>query len=167
MFMDEMSKASEARFDAYVESLVDVIGHMDRAEPLHDYCVGLLMPCERKSVEPMAAVVAPSQVSAKHQSLLHLVGQASWSDEAVLRKVRDLVMPSLERQGGPIEAWLVDDTGFAKKGTHSFGRRRPAILRPARQAGQLPNRGDAFDCQSCGEPADRLPALSAGRLEQG
>src|SRR5271157_490891 len=68
----------------------------------------------------MAAVVAPARVSAKHQSLLHLVGQAAWSDEAVLAKVRELVLPAIEAQG-KIEAWIVDDTGFAKKGVHSVG----------------------------------------------
>ena len=64
--------------------------------------------------------VAPARVSAKHQSLLHLVGQAAWSDEAVLAKVRELVLPAIEAQG-KIEAWIVDDTGFAKKGVHSVG----------------------------------------------
>lgn len=71
--MDLSGQASQARFASYVEALVEVIGHADRAEPLNDYCVGLLMPGERKSVEPMAAIVAPARVSAKHQSLLHLV----------------------------------------------------------------------------------------------
>ena len=74
--MDLSGQASQARFASYVEALVEVIGHADRAEPLNDYCVGLLMPGERKSVEPMAAIVASARVSAKHQSLLHLVGQA-------------------------------------------------------------------------------------------
>ena len=78
------------------------------------------MPGERKSVEPMASVVAPARVSAKHQSFLHLVGQAAWSDEALLGKVRELVLPAIEAQG-KIEAWIVDDTGFAKKGVYSVG----------------------------------------------
>ena len=78
------------------------------------------MPGERKSVEPMAAIIAPARVSAKHQSLLHLVGQAAWSDEAVVAKARELVLPAIEAQG-KIEAWIVDDTGFAKKGVHSVG----------------------------------------------
>src|SRR5674536_30085 len=80
--MDLSGQASQACFASYVEALVEVIGHADRAGPLNDYCVGLLMPGERKSVEPMAAIVAPARVSAKHQSLLHLVGQAPWPDEA-------------------------------------------------------------------------------------
>ncbi len=119
--MDTAAQSSEARFVAYVESLAGVLGHADRARPLENYCAGLLLPGERKSVEPMAAVVAPSRVSAEHQSLLHFVAQAPWSDAAALNKVRELVLPAIEAQGGPIEAWIVDDTGFAKKGVHSVG----------------------------------------------
>ena len=111
---------SESRFAAYVEGLVSVIGHADRAGPLRDYCVGLMMPCERKSVEPMAAVTAPERTAAQHQSLLHFVGEAAWSDEKVLAKVREMVLPEIERHG-PIEAWIIDDTGFPKQGRHSVG----------------------------------------------
>ena len=111
---------SESRFSSYVEGLVSVIGHADRASPLRDYCLGLMMPCERKSVEPMAAVTAPGRKAAQHQSLLHFVGNAAWSDEKVLAKTRDMVLPAIERQG-PIEAWIIDDTGFPKKGEHSVG----------------------------------------------
>ena len=111
---------SEARFTQYIESLTGVLGHVDRAEPLKDYCTGLLMPVERKSVEPMAAIVSPTRASAAHQSLLHFVGQSTWSDEAMLGKVRDLVTPAFEAHGG-VEALIVDDTGYQKKGTHSVG----------------------------------------------
>ena len=111
---------SKSRFAAYVEGLVSVIGHADRAGPLRDYCLGLIMPCERKSVEPMAAVTAPDRTAAQHQSLLHFVGQSPWSDEKVLAKVGEMVLPAIESQG-PIEAWIIDDTGFPKKGEHSVG----------------------------------------------
>lgn len=111
---------SEARFAAYVEQLSGVLRHVDRREPLHDYCLGLLLPIERKSVEPMAAVTAPAQVAAKHQSLLHFVGNAPWSDAAMLAKVSELVLPVIERSGA-VEAWIIDDTGFPKKGRHSVG----------------------------------------------
>jgi SRSO17 transposase len=116
----QISDDSESRFAAYVDGVVGVIGHADRARPLRDYCVGLMMPCERKSVEPMAAVTAPERTAAQHQSLLHFVGQAAWSDEKVLAKVREMVLPRIERHG-PIEAWIIDDTGFPKKGRHSVG----------------------------------------------
>ncbi len=114
------SASSAGRFSAYVEGLVSVIGHADRARPLRDYCVGLLMPGERKSVEPMAAVTAPQRTAAQHQSLLHFVGEGRWSDERVLAKVRQMVLPAIERHR-PIEAWIIDDTGFPKKGKHSVG----------------------------------------------
>jgi SRSO17 transposase len=114
------SGASETRFAAYVEGLVSVIGHADRAGPLHDYCTGLMLPGERKSVEPMAAKTAPARTAAQHQSLLHFVGVAPWSDEKVLAKARELVLPAIEKHG-PIEAWIIDDTAFPKQGTHSVG----------------------------------------------
>jgi SRSO17 transposase len=117
---DVGARASEERFITYVESLAQVLDHVDRAGPLKDYCTGLLMPGERKSVEPIASVVAPTRVSAEHQSLLHFVGQSAWSDESLLAKVRELVVPAMETQGR-IEAWIVDDTGFVKKGVHSVG----------------------------------------------
>ena len=110
----------EARFMQYIESLTAVLGHADRAEPLKDYCTGLLMPVERKSVEPMASMVSPTRASAAHQSLLHFVGQSTWSDKAMLGKVRDLVTPAFEAHGG-VEALIVDDTGYQKKGSHSVG----------------------------------------------
>jgi SRSO17 transposase len=113
-------KSSESRFAAYVEGLVSVIGHQDRGQPLRDYCAGLMLRGERKSVEPIAAVTAPERVSAQHQSLLHFVGEGRWSDEDVLAKVREMVLPVIERRG-QIEAWIIDDTGLPKKGRHSVG----------------------------------------------
>ena len=114
------SEESEARIAAYVESLASVLGHADRVAPLKDYCTGLLMPGERKSVEPMASIIAPARTAAAHQSLLHFVGQSAWSEEAMLEKVRELAAPAFESSGG-VEAWIVDDTGFQKKGAHSVG----------------------------------------------
>jgi len=113
-------KDSGARFTAYVEGLASVVGHADRSGPLRDYCTGLMLPGERKSVEPMAAKTAPARTAAQHQSLLHFVGIATWSDEKVLAKVRALVLPAIERHG-PIEAWIIDDTAFPKQGKHSVG----------------------------------------------
>jgi len=118
--MDLWRDGSAERFSAYVSGLVSVIGHADRARPLRDYCTGLLMPIERKSVEPMAAVTAPERTAAQHQSLLHFVGEGGWSDAGVLAKVQEMVLAKIESHG-PIEAWIVDDTGFPKKGRHSVG----------------------------------------------
>src|SRR5687767_9778091 len=107
-------------FEAFVDALAEVVGHADRVRPLRDYCMGLLTPAERKSVEPLAAVTAPSRVSAQHQSLLHFVAQSPWSDARVLAKVLELTLPSITARE-PIEAWIIDDTSFPKKGKHSVG----------------------------------------------
>jgi SRSO17 transposase len=115
-----MDLGSDARFAAYIDGLASVIGHADRTRPLRDYCTGLILPGERKSVEPMAARTAPARVGAQHQSLLHFVGTGGWSDEKVLAKVSDLVVPAIA-QHGAIEVWIIDDTGVPKKGRHSVG----------------------------------------------
>ena len=153
---------SELRFAAYVEGLASVIGHKDRVGPLRDYCTGLMLPCERKSVEPMAAVTAPARTAAQHQSLLHFVGEGGWSDERVLGKVREMVLPAIVR-AGPIEAWIIDDTGFSQAGP-ALGRGGASVLWSARQAGQLSGGGVALACQSACEPAGDLSSVSAERL---
>src|SRR3954451_245793 len=98
---------SEARFKAYIEGLARVIGHADRHGPLRDYCTGLLLPGERKSVEPIAAKTAPARTAAQHQSLLHFIGVGPWSDASVLSKVCELVLPAIKAHG-PIQAWIID-----------------------------------------------------------
>jgi SRSO17 transposase len=110
----------QRRFAAYIESLAKAAGHVDRLIPLKNYCTGLLLPGEGKSVEPMAARVAPDNVRRAHQSMHHLVADAPWSDEAVLDSVLDSVLPAM-LDVGPIIAWVVDDTGFPKKGQASVG----------------------------------------------
>jgi SRSO17 transposase len=107
-------------FASYVDELASVIGHVGRVAPLHDYCAGLLASEGRRSVEPMAALTAPSEVAAQHQRLLHFVGEGDWSDARVLAKVREMVVPVIERRG-PIKAWIVDDSSYPKQGSHSVG----------------------------------------------
>jgi SRSO17 transposase len=110
----------EKRFAAYMDGLANAAGHQDRYAPLKDYCRGLLLPGERKSIEPMAARLDPARVQPMRQSLHHLVAKAPWSDEALLEQVRTQVLPTMEKQGAVV-AWIVDDTGFPKKGRHSVG----------------------------------------------
>jgi len=108
------------RFGDYVGRLGDVLGHADRRAPLRSYTTGLLLPGERKSVEPMAARVDPSRVGAAHQSLHHFVAKAAWDDAALLAAVRAYALPALQEHG-PVRAWLVDDTGLPRKGKLSVG----------------------------------------------
>src|SRR6266851_8506551 len=104
----------EKRFAAYMDGLAQAAEHADRKIPLKNYCTGLLLPGERKSVEPMAARLAPGNVRQTHQSLHHLVAEAPWSDEELLTKVCSEVLPAMQKYG-PVVAWIVDDTGFPKK----------------------------------------------------
>ena len=110
--------ASE-RFDRYMEHLAQGLKHADRHAGLKGYCTGLMLPLSRKSVEPMAARVDPMHASARHQALHHFVAQAEWSDEEMLRRVCQWVVPKMDfTEGG---WWIIDDTGFPKKGRHSVG----------------------------------------------
>lgn len=108
-----------ADFERYINHLCETLGHQDRHAGFTDYSRGLMLPIERKSVEPLAAYTDPLHVSAKHQSLHHLVAKSEWSDTAVLACVRDWVMPRLGLKSRFF--WIVDDTGFPKKGAHSVG----------------------------------------------
>jgi SRSO17 transposase len=110
----------EKRFAAYMEGLAKAAGHADRHTPLKNYCKGLLLPGGRKSVEPMAALLASTDVRRMHQSLHHLVADAPWDDEEILAQVRRQVLPAMEKHG-PVVAWIVDDTAFPKQGRHSVG----------------------------------------------
>jgi SRSO17 transposase len=108
------------RFAAFLADLASVLGDARRCAAMISYCTGLLLPSERKSVEPMAALTAPTRTAAQHQSLLHFVGQGEWSDEAVMGRIRAYTIPRIEAHGA-ISAWIIDDTGFPKKGKHSVG----------------------------------------------
>src|ERR1039457_2274010 len=86
------------RLQVYLESLTRAAGHADRVIPIEHYTKGRLLPIARKSVEPMAARLAPGKVRQMHQSLHHIVADAAWSDAAVLRQVRNQVLPAMTRK---------------------------------------------------------------------
>jgi len=116
----EQSASQSDRLTAYLDRLSQIAGHADRVVPMQNYAKGLFLPIERKSVEPMAARLAPANVRQMHQSLHHIVAEAAWSDDALLREVRRQALPALTRKRR-LAAWIVDDTSFPKKGAHSVG----------------------------------------------
>ena len=118
--LEDVLSGQDKRFTEFIERITRVLGYQDRHRPFEDYCQGLMLSGERKSVEPLAARVRPARKDATHQALLHFVGQASWSDEAVLKAVRAEVLPAIERHG-KIRTWIIDDTGIPKKGKSSVG----------------------------------------------
>lgn len=115
-----MNAGLESRFNEYCSAVVSTLAHTDRAQPARWYLQGLMLPGERKSVEPMAARVQPENARSAHQSMHHLVADAAWSDEAMLGAVSARVLPKLVSSAEPVW-WIVDDTGFPKKGKHSVG----------------------------------------------
>lgn len=106
-------------FEHYMAHLAKGLGHADRHSGLRGYCTGLMLPLSRKSIEPMAARVDPLHASARHQSLHHFVAKAQWSDQELLRRVAQWVVPKMDFSAGGW--WIIDDTGFPKKGIHSVG----------------------------------------------
>ena len=116
-----MGSGVEARFDRYTEVMIRTLDHADRATPARWYLRGLMLPGERKSVEPMAVRVHPQDVESAHQSMHHLVAASDWSDTALLRAVTAEVLPVLsECASGPFY-WIIDDASFRKYGQHSVG----------------------------------------------
>jgi len=118
--MAKKVEISEQNFMAYLERLTAAVGHADRHEPLRVYLEGLLLPGERKSVEPMAARIDPRNVRSRHQSMHHFVATAPWDAQEIMRAARDYALEEFAYHGG-IEAWILDDTAYPKKGTHSVG----------------------------------------------
>ena len=115
-----MGFSLESRFERYCSAIVETMGHADRVQPASWYLKGLLLAGERKSVEPMAARVQAHNVRSAHQSMHHLVAAAQWSDSALMAAVAGQVLPRLVKADARC-VWIVDDTGFAKKGRHSVG----------------------------------------------
>lgn len=115
-----MGLSLERRFERYCDGIVNTLTHADREQPARWYIKGLMLPGERKSVEPMAARVQPDNVRSAHQSMHHLVADAPWSDAAMLSAVAERVLPAVIGTDEAVR-WIVDDTGFPKKGKHSVG----------------------------------------------
>lgn len=133
---DKSPNTREQRLDQYLTLLSEAVDHPRRAKALQDYCTGLMLPIERKSIEPIAAQVSPGRTKAKHQALQQFIADAPWRDEAVLRVARDFTLPIFERHGG-VKASIIDDTGIPKKGNSSVGVSR-------QYCGQL---GQVTNCQ--------------------
>lgn len=103
---------SVAQFTNFITPLVAGLGRSERRRAAAHYVEGLLMPGQRKSIEPLAA-----RLGVDSQSLQQLVTSSPWDEETVWRSIRQELIPHLE----PLEAWVVDETGWLKQGRHSVG----------------------------------------------
>ena len=105
-------KKSVRQFTEFMTVLVADLGRSERRQAAAHYVAGLLMPGQRKSIEPMAA-----RLGIDSQRLQQVVTSSPWSEEVLWRAIRREVIPHLE----PLEAWVVDETGWPKQGQHSVG----------------------------------------------
>jgi SRSO17 transposase len=122
---DFMNSAATGRLESYFASIGKALGTDGRRASFAAYAMGLLGGAERKSVEPIAALACadPKRTDAEHQRLLHFMVDSPWSDREVRRLAAKYGLAALTAQE-PVEAWIVDDTGFLKQGRHSVGVQR-------------------------------------------
>jgi SRSO17 transposase len=115
-------KKLEVELGQYIETMVAGLGRSERRAALGSYITGLLLDGDRKSVEPMAGrlVDGAEQIQGMRQRLLQAVSVAVWSEQEMFRRLS----LKLDAELPEIEAFVIDDTGFPKKGTHSVGVHR-------------------------------------------
>lgn len=113
MHWSEKRWARHAReLGGFLEPMIETLGRAERRAGATRYVQGLLMPGERKSIEPLAA-----RLGVDAQSLQQFVRDSPWSAEAVWSSVRrEAIAPFT-----PLSAWIVDETGWPKQGEHSVG----------------------------------------------
>jgi SRSO17 transposase len=115
----------ERRLASYFDRIGAVLNTAPQRESFATYALGLMADGERKSAEPMAARACPDPalVDAAHQRLTYFTRSADWSDRDVRRVAAKHAIAAMTARGG-ISAWIIDDTGFLKQGTHSVGVQR-------------------------------------------
>jgi len=120
-----MTAAAEKRLEGYFQRLGEILGNEERRASFATYAMGILSDAERKSAEPLAARACadPGRADAEHQRLLHFLGNAKWSDERIRKEASGFALSAMTGKE-KVEAWIVDDTGFLKQGTHSVGVQR-------------------------------------------
>src|SRR5882672_5619726 len=120
-----MNSGAVRRLEGYFIRIGEVLGSDGRRASFARYARGLFGEAERKSVEPIAAQLCgeADKTDAEHQRLLHFLGNSPWSDRDVRREAARYALAAMTDRE-PIEAWIVDDTGFLKQGNHSVGVQR-------------------------------------------
>jgi SRSO17 transposase len=122
---DKLDEQGEQRLEEYVSRMGRILRHKTKKEAFAHYTIGLMSDIERKSVEPIAALVAPNEeaTDAMHQRLLHFVADAQWDDRAVRLSAARYAIEEMTKHEA-MRAWIIDDTGFLKQGKESVGVKR-------------------------------------------
>lgn len=120
-----MDAAGVQRLTEYFDRIGRVLGRPERRASFAVYALGVLGDGDRKSLEPIAARACgdPERADAEHQRLHHFALDSPWDDHAVRLDAARYALDAITARE-PVEAWIVDDTGFLKQGTHSVGVQR-------------------------------------------
>jgi len=123
--MTEMNAAAQRRLVSYFDQIGACLGSPGRRESFAIYAMGVLGDGDRKSIEPIAARVCPdpTRIDAVHQRLLHFAANSPWNDHRVRVTAARYALDEMTKKE-PVEAWIIDDTGFLKQGKHSVGVQR-------------------------------------------
>lgn len=116
---------SQQRLVSFLDNIGNLLGNPNRRAGFAAYATGLMGSSERKSTEPIAALMCPEpkKIDAAHQRLLHFVGQSEWQDAPIREFSTEYALEQIKAHE-EIEAWIFDDTGFLKQGKHSVGVQR-------------------------------------------
>lgn len=109
----EIAELSEQLVDYHAE-FTELYYRIEQAHWGHKYLQGLMLPIERKSIQPMAMALEGGNI----QAIQQFIGQGRWQDSQLLAKHRQLVSETLGEADG---VYIVDGSGFPKKGQHSVG----------------------------------------------
>jgi SRSO17 transposase len=121
-FMQLETRSS--RLCDYLDGITALLANKTRASTFAAYFVGLLSSLQRKTAESIATLFSDHEsIGATHQRLVHLLAGSPWKDEPIRRYSVDYAMMALP-EDDPVLYWIVDDTGFVKKGSHSVGVQR-------------------------------------------
>jgi len=123
--LDGLEAGAQRRVEAFLARIGAILGNKKRRACFAVYTMGLLGSAERKSIEPLAlqACTDPALAKAAHDRLLHFISDATWDDHEVRCEAAEYALAEMTAQE-PVQAWIVDDTGFLKQGTHSVGVQR-------------------------------------------
>ncbi len=110
---DAQVERCRRRLEQFLVDLLEPVGRSERRRWGAVYVRGLLLNGERKSIEPLATRLPDGNV----QALQQFIGQSPWDWNPVWARLSRRMTAELE----PDAAWVVDDTGFPKQGTHSVG----------------------------------------------
>jgi SRSO17 transposase len=121
----QIDEAAQQRLEEYFAQIGEILAHPARMASFAVYAFGLFGDAHRKTMEGIAARACadPDRVGAIHQRVHHFITDSNWNDRDIRLSASRYALETMTR-AGDVQAWIIDDTGFEKKGTHSVGVQR-------------------------------------------